>query len=1232
MLHEIVSNAETILQSLPGSQRLPTDALFQASDETLSYHGIAPEDAPHISRLLFKIGGMRGPETLLEKFGLVLAEMGIEIDYTNDPLAFTESPDPPSLDVSDEDDDDNALTTPKAPLPDLAEDALPPRPSTSLAAQQEAVNSFSPMHYAPRRRRNSDSIAFNFASPNHEVHDGENHKLAPTLSRAHSTAGVAPQVSEPHKKEVRFSDVVDSQTFSELTYEQDPSGEASSTIENIPFRPKSANGSAHPSSETQAGQDARPSTSAENRAPPDFSRFGQQGHGFPSHTASLPNGDVLSDEEFSSIDMADLVGLRAGRQAREPSLPTQVEERDDGPAAGNRDASETTESHADLRHDEYSIHLPLRNVTEEKQPDRVGKIKEPHIRIMDSREQTFKMSSFNHWRSVAGFNARAKAHADWQNELRVIGGALETWVESALTMHVDQNEGHHAYQEHVRQMQSRERSREAGDLDVEDDDPFENPMAGGSVHPRVRQSLERSRSSLGSGHRSMSDLRAAERHPSQSVDRTWPDDAPDRPFQETDMDDARAEQLQSLGREWERERLRQSIENDDDLYYDAEEDMEEQETAREGVFHSQYQIAAAAWDYFLVSKAFTHWANRAAEEVQRTEVARRHILRRKCFNAWLLEGQNDETEAESKAVWFSQLNVLKNWRDTAVTSARKNEKLERMAVLREWKDGTEDALAAWYQASKFQLAEAIDAYRLRTACLQHWSAESQWLASAHEEAEGIWRATTLGRYMRCWTAEARIQERAEQGAGPIITRRDEFLRAGLALAWRHEAEEAKAREKVAIRQELSGLAKHWLYETRLIAWQEEQDAELLDTASYHWYCEWRLILCQRVLDQYEKARFVEKWADAAKTASERKFHLRHLARDVRHHDSITGFFNASMDALEQLETQADRARGMIVQRTAPKVVRKWTGQLDEHRKKERWSQLARFFAASEDVLPHWQAIRKQEWKRRMHRLYTDYKYRANRDLVERCIGTWWQATADTIAQGWEADDMIVQDDNALVASITEAWRSKAEYVTFSTEVADDADREVQLTLWHSLLEGQDEGLADAAEYEFVQTARACCDEWTLTSVALRGQEHAVQEFQGHKTRRDLRHFFATWASQTSAFARTNPSFGSSRSTLLPLGESLLTVTGGGAGDNNNKNLSFRATLRRSSRWTTMGMATTPIAAAPTPRPRNTVDYTPFRTPARPSSFRMSTTTPKYRPPSELTFDEVLDEEEEGEYE
>lgn len=1167
LLHEIVSTGEALLASLPERERLPTDAMFKAADEVLPKYGFTPEDIPHISSLLFRIGGQRGPESLLDKFRAILRDMGIELVFSDDSLASMESADPPSLDVSDQ---DEAVHTPRAPLAQL--DDLLSEHSPSLATQKEAVKSPSPMPYAPLRRRNSDSVAMSLVTPVKASYSGPD-KPTPWLERAHSSAELAPPGSQ--KKEVRFSDVIDTQSISQITLEHDPS--SVSTIENIPFRSKEANGSAHPRPETQPGEYARPTTRAENRPPPDFSDFGQQIQGLQSQLTGHSNGDVLAEEEFSSISM-DLVGLTGNEPAEDPSLPrypTQHEERSD---AQDRESTETTDEHHDLRHDEYSTQLPYRNVEDEEAMDK------PQIAFLASREQMFKMSSFNHWNSVSrysrAYDIRAEAHAEQWDAWETIGEALEVWIESALTMHVDENDGLQAYQEHLQQNASIERSKEPANLSENMDLPLAPALSEGNVHPRVKQSIERSRSSIGPGLRT----ERQGRQTSQSVERILVEDPSHRPLYRNDSHGVQSEQLHSFGQDWDHGFVPQSV--DDESDYGAEEEPEEQEAERfEAVFRSQYQIAAAAWDYFLVSKAFTHWANRADEEVQRTQVARRHILRRKCFNAWLSEGEKDETEAESKAVWFSQLVVMKQWRDIAAVVGDKSRRMRHVAVRREKNSLVEDTLTKWHHASKMQLAEAIDSRRLQTACLQHWAGEDQWLASAHEEAEGIYRGTMVGRYMRYWIAEARIQERAEQGAGPVITRRDEFLRSGLALAWRHEAEEAKAREKVAIIQELSSLANHWVYETRLIAWQEEQDADLLDSATYHWYCEWRLILCQRVLEQQEKARFLEKWADAARTSSARSYHLRHLARDVRYHDSITGFFNSSLDALEQLEMQAYHARGMIVQRAIPRVVRKWTMQLSHHHQMERWSELECFFTVGETMLPHWQVIRKQEWKKRMHRLYRDFKYRVNRDLVRHCLDGWRQGTADSITKGWEADDMRIEDDNALVIVVAEEWRSKTEFATFSREVSEDADKEVHLILWHSLLEAQEESRLDAVEYNFAQMASTYWDEWTLTSVAMRGKEHAVQEFMVHNTRRDVRHCFVLWASQTSAFGNRVPEM-----------------------------MDFRAT-RRSSRWTT------PVP----PRTRNMVDYTPFRTPARPN-FRLSSTTPIYRPPSELTFDEGDEDE------
>lgn len=1102
--------------------------------------------------------------------------MGIELVYTDDSLASEDEDLPVVGDVNGQDGGatPRASTAPGNSNDSTVLDFTPPAPQT------QKTNSQSPMHYAPRLRRNSDSIALALSTNGNILANGKD-EVAPRLARSHSSAGLAPP--EVQKKEVRFSDVIDSQSVSDITWE-DPSGP--STFDNIPFRPRIdasddaprlTNGSAEPRS-SQQDDDGRPATRAENRPPSDFSHFGQLGSQFGSRLPGPTNGEILSEEEFSSISV-DMGGIGDvednGDDSQEPSLPRHPSRREQRPAI--QDSDRFAPQYDDLEHDGAS-------------PEDEREMDEDQMHFIASVDRAFLRSSFNHWRDVAryakSYNIRVQSHAESWDVLETMGQALGTWIETAITMHADGNQGIQAYQDHVRQREDAARE-ETGSKGV--DGPSNRPaVAEGSSDPHVRRSIERSRESVSSAPPSTPAFRSAEgplRQQSQSVERTLIEDLPYRPGQGRQSVDSQARRMQpSFGRGW---GLGTVPEHEGSLD-DVPEDSELVEIDDE--VRTQYQIAAAAWDFFIISKAFSHWANRAEEEVERTQIARRHILRKRCFNAWLGQEERDETESESKAVWFGQMVVLKQWRDLAVATSNVRGLMQEIAQRKDRRDLARQVLRHWYQESKLQLAETIDSRRVLTNCLEHWHSEERWFYSAHEEAEGIFKGTLLGRYMRHWKTEARIQERAEEGAVPIIARRDEFLRSGLALAWRHEAEGVRNHEKEAALRDLSNFAKHWVYETRLIEWQEEQDFETLDSLTYHWWSEMRLAGARKEIMRQEKARFFEKWDGETRSSSARSYHLRQLARDVRHHDSITGFFNCALDSLEQLELQAYHARGLIVQRVVPRIARKWAGLLNHHYRMHHRSQLADRFYTAEPAVPHWQEVRRRQWKRRMMALYHDFRYRVRTETIADCQDTWRRATANAVARGWEADNVHVEDDEELLMSVANAWRHKLQRATFSNEVAEDADKEAHLIQWHSLLEVHEENKLDAAEFDYAQTAGAHWDEWTLTSVAQRGREQTVREFTGHNARRDQRHFFGVWASQTSNMGDRVPDM-----------------------------MDFRAT-RRSGRWTT-----------PAPqRTRLTTDYTPFRTPfrtpARPS-FRQSTTTPAYRPPSEMTFGEGDEDEE-----
>ncbi|RFU34562.1 hypothetical protein B7463_g1818, partial [Scytalidium lignicola] len=84
VLHDIIVHAQELLPGLPERERLPTNALFTAYYDILPKIGINADHDSRYARVLFKVGGMRGPESLYEKFEEVLARMGIEIEFDHE--------------------------------------------------------------------------------------------------------------------------------------------------------------------------------------------------------------------------------------------------------------------------------------------------------------------------------------------------------------------------------------------------------------------------------------------------------------------------------------------------------------------------------------------------------------------------------------------------------------------------------------------------------------------------------------------------------------------------------------------------------------------------------------------------------------------------------------------------------------------------------------------------------------------------------------------------------------------------------------------------------------------------------------------------------------------------------------------------------------------------------------------------------------------------------------------
>ncbi|KAM0549089.1 hypothetical protein ACHAPJ_009544 [Fusarium lateritium] len=86
-LHAVVVAAQEFLDSAPEPKPLPAAALFKAYDAVLPTYGIDPDSDHHLSTFVFRVGGERGDNSLLDKFQTILSRMGIVLEFGDNTTA-----------------------------------------------------------------------------------------------------------------------------------------------------------------------------------------------------------------------------------------------------------------------------------------------------------------------------------------------------------------------------------------------------------------------------------------------------------------------------------------------------------------------------------------------------------------------------------------------------------------------------------------------------------------------------------------------------------------------------------------------------------------------------------------------------------------------------------------------------------------------------------------------------------------------------------------------------------------------------------------------------------------------------------------------------------------------------------------------------------------------------------------------------------------------------------------
>ncbi|KAG9523000.1 Sfi1-domain-containing protein, partial [Aureobasidium melanogenum] len=471
--------------------------------------------------------------------------------------------------------------------------------------------------------------------------------------------------------------------------------------------------------------------------------------------------------------------------------------------------------------------------------------------------------------------------------------------------------------------------------------------------------------------------------------------------------------------------------------------LDKRQAAETEQFFDQYERRATrARDLFLLNKAFTHWAQSTSDEVARTSVARRHILRTRYFNAWRdITAVNDlKCRRLGLRKWFSV------WRTNAARKAVDNERAvaiyEENLVQRIW--------WKWFWAFCERKAPVWHDHRAKQSCLhsltgavtrlrQHEAAASQMrntnllkksfgalvarqtaIHSLHRNAEELHRANLVNSCFHHLVQESKLGH-ASKEMSTVVSRR---LLTTAVSVWQLNTQLSQQATIADRRRILQNAWTNWNDNLRARALVAKIDDRVVLENLYKWVLQSRLALFRRVTDNRLQERALQT---LSLRLTEQRFHLEEAAMIFKEHKrrrmlaSVMLKFHGISRAEEVMERQALEFRNTHVMNAVLPV---WIQRAKHLMKLDRWSNDAKYYCLANGAIRKWKDATSQAQRNKRRDAYVQIRSRVKSRMVRDCFAAWRErATVATQLDATAVEHANNRHINAGTA-IFNLWRDK----------------------------------------------------------------------------------------------------------------------------------------------------------------------------------------------------------------
>ncbi|KAM7199610.1 Sfi1 spindle body domain containing protein [Rhypophila sp. PSN 637] len=523
--------------------------------------------------------------------------------------------------------------------------------------------------------------------------------------------------------------------------------------------------------------------------------------------------------------------------------------------------------------------------------------------------------------------------------------------------------------------------------------------------------------------------------------------------------------------------------------------------------------AQRVYEILTVRNALSHWHDYAMDEVERTAVARRHLVRKRAFDGWRAQHIEDETKVQN----FVLVYALQKWTQVMLH----HEVRKQVSVQRHERTLAQSVISSMYEENKIRVADEYFYFKLGQQCLRTWFTRTREVQSEMETAEAgdnrlmlyevldIWReeseelqyrayegamqflAKNCLRDMAHWHEQARLKRTLRQ----CITNQIFASRNNVLAIWHHALLQRQTKNTLADSTLLRNPVTHWQLQTKLQIFQSIQAQRKKSAALKQWYLEERVRFFKRHLEHETQLSTLNTLQTLSRQSRNNRARARQEADAEYNYFSKLEVVDKWLSKAAESWKPRHNANLIHLYRTTMPVMEVWWEKLKfsaakgQHERVKADVQARRAILGG--VLTLWPQLAERKRRERLLGTLREFRRGYKIDLAAGCLDFWWETSREFLGNGQSADELLVQNKKEDVNAWIEHWAEKAQENQTVAEIAADAEIEVWCGIWQTQMEQMEELRGVAVNLDEENLLSGCWDRLEFQSLQRRAMARSV---------------------------------------------------------------------------------------------------------------------------------------------